>query len=74
MGRVPLSLCVIKPTLHYWVKLENANEGLLLHHCLKSEKELNNNGIYSWFSMVRKFTMHSVSNDVKIDKQLVKYI
>ena len=24
--------------------------------------------------MVKKFTMHSVSNDVKIDKQLVKYI
>ena len=46
MGRVPLLLCVIKATLNYWVKLENATEGSLLHHCLKSE-ELFNNGIHS---------------------------
>ena len=37
-------------------------------------KELNTNAILSWFSMVRKLTIHIMPIGVKVDEQLINYL
>lgn len=52
LGRVPLTLSIMKNTLNYFVKLGKEKEGSLLNHALMSEKELYDQGLEGWYSTV----------------------
>ena len=52
LGRMPLSIFIVKQTLNYWSKLENAPENSLLKNCLHSEKEIHNRKILSWYTLI----------------------
>ena len=52
LGRLPLSIQIVKSTLNYWLKLEKANDDSIVKQCFLSEKELCQRNIKSWFGVV----------------------
>jgi hypothetical protein len=65
LGRIPLSMQIIKKSLRYYVKLSSEREGSLLHQALQSEKELSNNNIDSWYGTLRCIVQGDLSNICK---------
>ena len=70
LGRLPISVFILKQTLNYWFKLVHCNENSLLHQCLLSEKMLDTKGIITWYTNIKDFVPTDLTNCNSVKIQL----
>jgi hypothetical protein len=72
LGRFPLLLFICKRALAYLAKLRNMGENRLAYKALKSEEELNDQGINSWKTFIMKLCrIFNIESDDIIDENFI---